>query len=498
MVKLADRGAGGARHRRAAAGQAAAVREDRRPLPGRALPHPGHREGRADPRLQRHAWASRRACASRIAWHVALRGDGQAAREKACRRGRVSRSPGHLRGRARRAAAAVAAARPSTAARRAAALDRDARLGRARLRVQRRRGARAGAGGLRSGRRCSGRGCSSSPCCCSGRSSRRVSRGDRRPGGARPGRPPPVVRSRGLGHAGGRRWPRGGGGAGLDAADRRPLRRSARCSRWRWSPASPATRRPTSSAGLASGVPLVRRLRARAARRRRHPAAARAAAFFVASPAVAAVRDRRRRHRRRGGAAAPRAWRRGAAGGEGPMTERRGRRAPAFELGRALALRAARGRDRRCRSGARERRPAAGGSSPAGRAPPQRRAWSSRRRCSLRAPVFLFQGWPPRLLPTSPPSHARRRGRLPPPPGHDLPGAAGLRRRADARRPGLRTGGDGADLRRRLRRGPRRPDRAGRGRRASTWWPPRSPRRRWPAALQRAPRRSGPQQPSPS
>ncbi len=29
-----------------AAGQAAPVREDRRPLPGRALPHPGHREGR--------------------------------------------------------------------------------------------------------------------------------------------------------------------------------------------------------------------------------------------------------------------------------------------------------------------------------------------------------------------------------------------------------------------------------------------------------------------
>ena len=37
------------------------VREDRRPLPGRALPDPGHREGGAGARLQRDAWGSPRA-----------------------------------------------------------------------------------------------------------------------------------------------------------------------------------------------------------------------------------------------------------------------------------------------------------------------------------------------------------------------------------------------------------------------------------------------------
>ena len=38
----------------------APVREDRRPLPGRPLPHPGHREGGSRARLQRHRRAGRR------------------------------------------------------------------------------------------------------------------------------------------------------------------------------------------------------------------------------------------------------------------------------------------------------------------------------------------------------------------------------------------------------------------------------------------------------
>ena len=178
--------------------------------------------------------------------------------------------------------------------------------------------------------------------------------------------------------------------------------------------------------------------------------------FFVASAAVAAGAIAAAAI---GGAVAPlltRAWRRGAAGGEGPVAERlEGDDAPAFELGPRARLRRARGRDRRGRSGARERRTAAGGHRRRGGR--RRRGGHGLRgddaRARARVPV-PGPGREPAPEP-HPLQHARRRGRLPPPPGHDLPGAAGLRRRADARRPGLRPGGHGADLRRRLRRGPR-------------------------------------------
>ena len=64
---------GGPRDRGAAAGEAAALREDRRPLPGRPLPDPGHREGGTHPRASTRAWGSPRAwpAASPGTWSAA-------------------------------------------------------------------------------------------------------------------------------------------------------------------------------------------------------------------------------------------------------------------------------------------------------------------------------------------------------------------------------------------------------------------------------------------
>ena len=199
-------------------------------------------EGRAPARLRAAGRRSRRACERTLAWHRALRED---ARGGVGSRERRAGSPSPRR-RAGRRRPLLAAGRPA----RRRADDASARSPRAcwptRSTCSRR--ASLGPEALRRRRRAVGRACSCSPCCCSGRSSRRVSRAvaDHL---ARGEDARPAVRSAGLADRRRSRWPPSPACLrGVGAADRRPVRRRARADRRADRRRSPATRSPTSRA----------------------------------------------------------------------------------------------------------------------------------------------------------------------------------------------------------------------------------------------------------